>query len=130
MSPHSNVVVSLLLLASWATIYLFHSTGLLPSFGTLKLDNAHDISSAPIDFHVDGLWNSPTSTLIDDLSTVINGSGVYGFLFDNSYAPAGNSYYGGYNYCDMPHVNSRDYVKPSEIYTLEYVEVVCPLVTA
>ncbi len=130
MSPFSNVVVSLLLLASWATVYLFHSTGLLPSFGTLKLDNAHDISSARIDFPVDGLWNAPSSTQIDDLSTVINGSGVYGFLFNNSYAPAGNSYYGGHNYCNMPHVNSRDYVKASEIYTLEYVEVVRPLVIA
>lgn len=127
MSHVFSLVGSLLLLTSWAAIYLFHSAGLLPSHGFLKLDSTRYPPSVPLDSPIDGLWYPPSYTLVDDLDSVINGSGVYGFVFNNSYAPAGNNYYGGYNYCNMPHVNRQDYVEAPEDYTLEYVEVVCPL---
>ncbi len=73
---------------------------------------------------VDSLWYPPRDTLINNLGAVTNDDGVYGFIFNDSSAPAGNDYYGGYNYCNMPHVNKKAYVKAPDEYTLEYVEAV------
>ena len=69
-------------------------------------------------------WYPPNSTKINDLNSVINATGVYGFIFNNSYISPGNDYYGGYNWCNMPHVNKKSYPTASEEYVLEYVEVV------
>lgn len=69
-------------------------------------------------------WFPPNRTQINDLSSAINGTGVYGFIFNNSYTETGNSYYGGYNWCNMPHVNKRTYPRPSSGFALQYVEVV------
>ena len=69
-------------------------------------------------------WYPPNRTEIDDLATAVNGTGVYGFVFNSSYTEAGNSYYGGYNWCNMPHVNVDTYLRPSADFELEYVEVV------
>lgn len=114
----------LLLLALGSSLYLVVSIGMLinqwilPTFGYLTLLDAQNSSS------IDTLWHPPTLNQINDLDTVINGKDVYGFIFNNSYAPASNGYYGGYDYCNMPHVNRANYVKPPESYTLEYVEVI------
>ena len=70
------------------------------------------------------LWNPPNDSEISNLKDVIDGEGVYGFIFNDSAAPAGNDYYGGYNHCNMPHVKKEKYVKVPEKYTLQYVEVV------
>lgn len=127
MSHVFHLFGSLLLLASWATIYLIRSAGFLPAFGFLKLDSTQNTTPIPLDSPIDGLWYAPNPTQVNELETVINGSGVYGFIFNSSYAPRRNSYYGGYNYCNMPHVNRQGYVKAPENYTLEYIEVVCCL---
>lgn len=114
----------LLLLALGSSLYLVVSIGMLinqwilPTFGYLTLLDAQNSSS------IDTLWHPPTLNQINDLDTVINGKDVYGFIFNNSYALASNGYYGGYDYCNMPHVNRAKYVKPPESYTLEYVEVI------
>lgn len=73
---------------------------------------------------IDSLWYPPRDTPIGNLGAVIDDDGVYGFIFNDSSAPAGNDYYGGYNYCNMPHVKKQIYVKAPDEYTLEYVEVV------
>ena len=70
------------------------------------------------------VWIPPNQTQINDLEAVINGTGVYGFIFNDSNAPPGNDYYGGYNWCNMPHVSPKTYIKPPAEYVLEYVEVV------
>ena len=114
----------LLLLAFGSLVYLIVSTGMLiiqwilPTFGYLTLLDAQNFSS------IDSLWHPPTQNQINNLDTVINGNGVYGFIFNNSYAPASNGYYGGYDYCNMPHVNKAEYVKTPKDYSLEYVEVI------
>ena len=95
---------------------------ILPSFGFLTLLEAQ--SGSIYNSSIDTLWYPPISNPINDLNTVINGTGVYGFIFNGSYAPVSNDYYGGYDYCNMPHVNKVQYPKPSDNYTLEYVEVV------
>lgn len=125
MDHVSYLVGSLLLLVSWATIYLIHSAGFLPAFGLWKLDSNQNTTSVLLDSPVDSIWYAPSSTQVNDLDTVINGSGMYGFIFNNSHAIRGNDYYGGYNYCNMPHVNRQTYVQVPEDYTLDYVELVC-----
>lgn len=64
-------------------------------------------------------WHPPAHYYVNDLSTVINGTGVYGFIFDSSQGPLDT-----YNWCNMPHVNVETYPKPDHEYTLEYVEVI------
>jgi hypothetical protein len=74
---------------------------------------------------VDLSWHAPRSTEVNNLTQVIGGSGVYGFIFNSSNPPAHG--YGTYNCCNMPHVRATEYKKPSPEYQLQYVEVVsCP----
>jgi hypothetical protein len=74
---------------------------------------------------VDTAWYPPNATWITDLSAVVNGSGVHGFVFNDSHPQ--NVAYGGYNWCNMPHVRKSEYVIPSSEYELEYVELVSHL---
>ncbi|KAG6856864.1 hypothetical protein H0H87_012681 [Tephrocybe sp. NHM501043] len=63
----------------------------------------------------------PTSTNINNLTFALNGSGAPG-IFNSSTTP--NNDYGQYNWCNMPHVRTREYKTPSRDYNLEYVEVI------
>ena len=71
---------------------------------------------------VDLRWHAPNATEINDLSRVIGGSGVYGFIFNSSSTSPND--YGVYNWCNMPHVRATEYKQPSSEYQLQYVEVV------
>lgn len=71
---------------------------------------------------VDLSWHAPNATAINDLSHVMAGLGVYGFLYNSSTTPAAE--YGTYNWCNMPHVRATEYPKASSEYKLKYVEVV------
>ena len=128
MSHVSVFAWFMLFLLSVSLLSLIVSTGMLvtqwilPVFGLLILLEAQ--SDSTYNSSIDGLWYPPISNPINDLDAVINGTGVYGFVFNGSYAPVSNDYYGGYDYCNMPHVNKVQYLKPSHNYTLEYVEVV------
>ena len=128
MSHVSVFAWSLLLLALGLSIYLIFSIGMLlkqwilPIIGFFTLFEAQNASIS--NSTIDGMWYPPTPNWINNLTTIINGTNVYGFIFNNSYTAAGNDYYGGYNYCNMPHVNKAKYVKPPDKYTLEYVEVI------
>ncbi|KAK4984574.1 hypothetical protein LTR28_002294, partial [Elasticomyces elasticus] len=68
-------------------------------------------------------WHPPAVSFINDLATVINGTGVNGFVFNSSVLPAGVPY-GTYNWCNMPHVRPQEYLQVDESYVLEYVEVI------
>lgn len=71
---------------------------------------------------VDLGWHAPNATAINNLTQVVDGSGVYGFIYNESYTPADE--YGTYNWCNMPHVRKEEYKVPSAEYKLQYVEVV------
>lgn len=71
---------------------------------------------------VDLSWHAPNATGINNLTEVIGGAGVYGFVYNSSQTPAGQ--YGVYNWCNMPHVRATEYQKPGSEYKLQYVEVV------
>lgn len=74
---------------------------------------------------VDLGWYAPSSTYINNLTNVVSNStsGVYGFIYNSSATP--DDEYGAYNWCNMPHVRAKEYVVPSDEYTLVYVELVC-----
>lgn len=69
---------------------------------------------------VDLDWYAPTKYSVNTLSSAINGTATYGFIFNSSQGPLDT-----YNWCNMPHVNTKTYprVKDSS-YKLEYVEVI------
>lgn len=74
---------------------------------------------------VDLGWHAPAGTEVNNLTSVIGGRGVWGFVYDTSETPEGK--YGQYNWCNMPHVRKTEYVKASDEYELKYVELVSPL---
>lgn len=71
---------------------------------------------------VSGQWQAPAQTDFNSLTKVLNGEGVYGFIYNSSITP--DEKYGTYNWCNMPHVRIQEYVKPSSEFELQYVEVV------
>ena len=75
-------------------------------------------AQAPVDLS----WHAPAQTELNDLTKVIEGTGVYGYIYNSSQTPADK--YGIYNWCNMPHVRKTEYVEPSKEYRLKYVEVV------
>ncbi|KAI9686576.1 MAG: hypothetical protein M1822_003587 [Bathelium mastoideum] len=100
---HWAIVQSVLLLSSFAS-----------NFNALAQSGSNSIDLS---------WHAPNTTQINDLTTVINGTGVYGFIFNSSTDAAGTPY-GTYNWCNMPHVRPREYPKVDSSYKLEYVEVI------
>ena len=127
MSHVSTVGWTLLLVALSIGLYMlssiavFASTFILPVFGVLV---ANTNAQKPSSNTSNADWNIPNQTKINELNAVIDGSGAHGFIFNSSYAPPANHYYGGFNWCNMPHVHTQTYVEAPTGYTLEYVEVV------
>jgi hypothetical protein len=71
---------------------------------------------------VDLGWYPPNATVINNLTNVLATTGVYGFVYNNSYPT--DLPYGTYDWCNMPHVRKQEYQKPSDEYKLKYVELV------
>ena len=78
-------------------------------------------SSVTVQAAADLGWYPPLQTALNNLTAVLSGEGVYGFIFNSSETP--EERYGTYNWCNMPHVRTKEYVKP-EWAELVYVEVV------
>ncbi|KAG9789854.1 hypothetical protein ABEF93_005869 [Exophiala dermatitidis] len=89
----------------------------------LSLNASAECSSSGDGKSVDLSWHAPNKTNINDLSQVVNGTGIYGFIFNTSTTPA-TSGYSTYNWCNMPHVRKQEYVVPPKEYKLEYVELI------
>ena len=85
-------------------------------YGSSSSTPSCNASNATVDLN----WNPPVKSNINNLATVINGTGIYGFIFNSSQGPLNT-----YNWCNMPHTNPATYpkVKDSD-YKLEYVEVI------
>lgn len=93
-----------------------------------------------MDRSVDLSWHAPISSSINSLSSAINGSGIYRFVFNSSTLPEetpygimissyikflkAHVYLGAYNWCNMPHVRRTEYPTVNSSYALEYVEVI------
>ena len=111
-----DTVASLLLIALWATVYLVH----LPFFAPSTQSSSVQQNSRSFN----GSWYPPSNSQINDLSAVINGTDVFGFIFSDASISPSNASDALQNWCNMPHVNSDTYPVPPADYTLEYVEVV------
>ncbi|KAJ7168220.1 phosphoglycerate mutase-like protein [Mycena crocata] len=69
------------------------------------------------------VYYPPAQSKINNLTVALNGSGPpNNGVFDSSTVP--DNAYGVYNWCNMPHVRTREYKTPSKEFTLEYVEVI------
>ncbi|KAF3206171.1 hypothetical protein TWF191_001521 [Orbilia oligospora] len=68
-------------------------------------------------------WHPPTTTWINNLTSVLGDDGVHGFIFNGSTLPDGVEP-DRYNWCNMPHVHPQTYVIPSAAFELVYVEVI------
>ncbi|KAH8883803.1 histidine acid phosphatase [Thozetella sp. PMI_491] len=71
---------------------------------------------------VDLSWHAPSQSQINNLTQVLSGTGVYGFIYNSSTTP--DAVYGTYNWCNMPHARAREYKKPASEYELKYVELI------
>jgi len=71
---------------------------------------------------VDSSWYAPAKGQVNNLGTAVSSQGIYGFIYNSSDTP--DAEYGMYNWCNMPHVRPREYVRPDEEFELHYVEVV------
>ncbi|KAJ6608626.1 histidine phosphatase [Mycena sp. CBHHK59/15] len=67
------------------------------------------------------VYYPPAASKINNLTDALNGTGAPG-IYDSSTTP--DKSYGEYNWCNMPHVRTREYKTPSHEYTLQYVEVI------
>lgn len=77
------------------------------------------LSSSPADLN----WYPPNKTVINDLNSVLNGTDIYGYIFNSSTTPPDNPY-STYNWCNMPHARAQEYTTPPQDYELAYVEVI------
>lgn len=65
-------------------------------------------------------WHAPAQTKVNSLTSALNGTGIYGFIFNSSQSPPDTEY----NWCNMPHTNPATYKVPDSEFKLEYVEVI------
>jgi hypothetical protein len=122
---------TLLLMAQLVfTVLWFGPAAPVFDFDSGKSDSLSDdtIGPSPVEdicgiMSVDISWYAPAQTVVNNLTAVLAGTDVYGFIYDTSNPP--DELYGTYNWCNMPHVRKREYAVPSEEYELQYVEIVC-----
>ncbi|KAF8915656.1 histidine phosphatase [Mucidula mucida] len=76
--------------------------------------------SAGASYAFNPIHYAPSTTT--NISYVMNGTTDAPGIFNSSQTP--DALYGVYNWCNMPHVRAREYITPSDKYTLEYVEVI------
>ncbi|KAG5953972.1 hypothetical protein E4U53_005965 [Claviceps sorghi] len=70
----------------------------------------------------DTTWYAPAQGQINRLETAVSSRGTYGFIYNSSDTP--DAEYGGFNWCNMPHVRRREYVRPGDEFALQYVELI------
>lgn len=93
-----------------------------PSFA-LAVGNAVTAQAASLADSIDAQWHAPAKYWDQSVEETVDASGTYNFIFNSSTDPAGVPY-GGYNYCNMPHVRRQEYKVAPKEYQLEYVEVI------
>jgi len=103
------------------SVLLYSRIAYLFSLPVKVLDISSSHRASPMTVNLS--WYPPSSSWVTNLADVINGTGVYGFIFNSSTDPAGTPY-GTYNWCNMPHVRPQEYKRVSSEYKLEYVELV------
>ena len=113
------LIVALLVIPKMLSIVFAGSPLASGGIETTTMSSAVTTSS-----QVDLSWHAPNNSSVNDLSSAINGSGTYGFVFNTSHTPRSLPYF-TYNWCNMPHVRPEGYEQPpTDEYKLKYVEVI------
>lgn len=68
-------------------------------------------------------YHAPGKSALNDLDSVLAGSGIHGFIFNTSQTPS-NLPYSTYNWCNMPHIRKDEYILPPPEYELRFVELI------
>ena len=114
-----QIAISVIMRFHSSTPALFGSLSTFISFGTSQ-SSYNPNASCGGNTTVDLSWHRPISSDINSLRSAINGSGIYGFIFNSSQGPLDT-----YNWCYMPHTSPATYPKVNDSsYKLEYVEVI------
>ncbi|ODH36485.1 hypothetical protein ACO22_02767 [Paracoccidioides brasiliensis] len=124
ISSSSWLYVSILLIFIVLDYSLRGAINMVINAGVLRLSSWFPFLSVLATQHseaVDVSWYPPKSTAINNVDSLMNMTGVYGFIFNSSKTP--DAQYGIYNLCNMPHVRKTEYGIPSKEYKLQYVEV-------
>lgn len=120
------LVACLLLLSSVLLLKMRWSQGfsnvLYSSLAVLSSQHAYAHDHCPGSTEVDLGWHSPTASEINNLSSVVNGTGIYGFIF--SATTPDTVPYSTYNWCNMSRIRATEYSAAPSEYKLEYVEVI------
>jgi hypothetical protein len=74
---------ALLASSAWFTMHYLYSFPVLFSFAS---------AVSALNTTVDLSWHAPPSTKVSDLNSIINGTDVWGFIFNSSKTPAGLPY--------------------------------------
>ena len=96
------------------------STAACALAGLCSAQSTDQDSQCPGGSDVSPIWYAPAQYEVNNLTSALNGTGTYGFVFNTSQAPPSTVY----NWCNMPHVNPTTYIRPSKEYKLEYVEII------
>ncbi len=86
-------------------IVMFSNAYILPLLGLAVASSEAQSMNGSVT-NVSLSWHAPNASQINNLGNVINGTGVYGFVFNGSYVASGNEYYGGYNWYFRPRSSS------------------------
>ena len=130
--PHSPLAISIYLFIITVLTYILMRNSkilfpvtLLAAISAASPETSQSNSGCPAKSNqtVDLSWHKPTATSINNLSTLLNTPGIYGYIFNSSTNPDGTPY-GTYNWCNMPHAREKEYVKAPAGFQLAYVEVV------
>jgi hypothetical protein len=112
------VSLSFISLGDHLSEMLLHAGHVLLTFAGLGLSQSTNGGNETVDLS----WHPSKQTHLNNLTAVVNGDGVYGFIYNSS--DTLDELYGVYNWCNMPHVRKREYVKAPKEYELVFVEVV------
>lgn len=82
-----------------------NSSAMLKPATSMLLSTA---AAAAADMGVDLNWHPPAATQVNNLTSALQGSGTYGFIFNSSQTP--DARYGQYNWCNMPHARRAEYL--------------------
>ncbi|KAI9728524.1 MAG: hypothetical protein M1834_007662 [Cirrosporium novae-zelandiae] len=123
VSVAGSILLIALVTLAFLLLAMFIFTSILPAAALFVLPSIAAQNKTSTSGKVDINWHAPNATDVNNLETVINGTGVYGFIFNSSQLPNGTKY-GTYNWCNMPHIRTQEYPRANEEYQLEYVEVI------
>lgn len=86
--PQLTLLLLPIALLAPTTWFIMHSSYSIPIIFSFASSVVSHPSNTPLDLS----WHAPPSTKVSDLNSVVNGTDVWGFVFNSSMTPAGLPY--------------------------------------